>query len=138
MDTLQPEVVTVMVNHRVNIASSVEETASHVYDTLLPLAKTLNLAISGFGESHTPSSTARGHIHLSEAYEHGHGPAPISPTDLGTEAWKVLAGTSRGMWASRPEVSEDGRVVQLEEEDELVMAPYMGTGVSSTTDQAVE
>jgi Gly-Xaa carboxypeptidase len=119
-----------MVNHRVNIASSTEETAEHIYNTLLPAAKSLNLAITGFGESHIPSKTPRGHIFLSEAYEHGHGPAPISPTDLGTEAWKVLAGTARGMWASRPEVSEDGSIMQLDEEDELVMTPYMGTGVS--------
>ena len=84
----------------------------------------------GFGKSYNPSGNAKGHIYLSEAFEHGHGPAPISPTRLETEAWKVLAGTSRGVWASRPGVSEDGRIVKLDEKDELVMAPYMGTGVS--------
>ena len=129
LTSLQPEVVTVIVNHRVNIASSVDETAQHVWDTLLPVAKTYNLAMSGFDQSFTPESAA-GHIYLSEAYEHGHGPAPISPTDLGKAAWRAFAGTARGVWASRPEVSEDGRVVDLNEEDELIMAPYMSTGVS--------
>ena len=122
--------VTVIVNHRVNIASSVNETAAHVYHTLLPAAQSLDLALTGFGRSHTPSGSARGHVYLSEAYERGHGPAPISSTDLGNEAWKVLAGTARGVWASRTEVSADGSVVELDKEEELIMSPFMGTGVS--------
>lgn len=88
------------------------------------------------GRSFTPKSAHaarnQGHITLSSAFEVGHGPAPISPTDLGSAAWRVLAGTSRGVWASRPAVSKDGSLVHLDEKDELVMSPFMSTGNTDT------
>ncbi|GFZ45301.1 hypothetical protein JCM24511_03027 [Saitozyma sp. JCM 24511] len=127
-----PEVVTVIVNHRINIASTPSDVISHIFNTILPVAKDLGLGISGLGQSYTPKGTLRGHIILGDAFEPAHEPAPISPTDLGTAAWRVLAGTSRGVWASRPEVSKDGKMVDLPEKEELIMAPYMGTGNTDT------
>jgi hypothetical protein len=126
----QPEVVTTLINHRVNIASSISDVVTHIWETLLPVAKEYNLAMSGLGMSFTPEKGAKGQIYLSQAFEKGHEHAPLTPTDLGTAAWRLVAGTSRGMWASRREVSPDGRLVELKEEDELIMAPYMSTGVS--------
>lgn len=123
--------VTTIINHRIGIASKVPDVTSHIYHTLLPIAKQYHLAITGLGFTYTPKDAVKGHIFIDEAYEHGHDPAPISPTDLATPAWRLLAGTSRGVWASRPEVSEDGRVVELKEGGDLVMAPFMSTGVSS-------
>ena len=117
-----------MINHRVNIHSSIDDVKQHVVSTLKPVAKEFDLAIAGWGD-YTPKGGVRGTVYLSDAYEIPHGPAPITPTGLDSAAWRVFAGTSRGMWASRAEVSEDGRVMQLEEDDELVMAPFMGTGV---------
>lgn len=43
-----------------------------------------------------------------------------------------MAGTARGMWASRKEVSEDGKIVELEAGDDLIMAPFMSTGVRTS------
>jgi hypothetical protein len=48
---LQPEVVTAIVNHRINIASSYPEVQRHVIDTVLPIAKAFNLEVQAFGES---------------------------------------------------------------------------------------
>ena len=46
----QPEVVTAIVNHRINIASSYSEVQKHVIDTVLPVAKAFNLQVEAFGE----------------------------------------------------------------------------------------
>ncbi|WVQ80719.1 hypothetical protein IAT38_002824 [Cryptococcus sp. DSM 104549] len=129
-----PEVVTVISNYRIDISSSVSAVTSRLFHTLLPVAASLSLSLSGFDHSYTPppSTTTRAHVSLSPAFENGLEPAPISPTDLGTPAWKILAGTSRGVWASRKAVSDDGRVVELDEQESLVMAPGMGTGNTDT------
>ena len=121
-----------MINHRVNIHSSIDDIRQHVVQTLQPVAEEYNLGISGWGAHIHPSGESKGTLYLSDAFEIPHGPAPITPTDLGNAAWRVFAGTSRGMWASREEVSEDGRVVDLSEADELILAPFMGTGVRHT------
>ncbi|ORY31378.1 hypothetical protein BCR39DRAFT_526354 [Naematelia encephala] len=126
-----PEVVTTIINHRVDIASQVSDVTKHIYDTILPIADEFHLAITGLGFEYTPKAS-RGHIFIGPAYDEGLGPAPISPTDLDTAAWRWLAGTSRGVWASRPEVSEDGRMIDLKPADELIMSPYMSTGNTDT------
>ncbi|OCF30619.1 hypothetical protein I316_07747 [Kwoniella heveanensis BCC8398] len=129
-----PEIVSFLVNNRIDVSSSVSELESQIYNVLLPRAQTLNLSISGFGQSWSPSSEARGHVQLGTAGNKGGlDPAPITPTGLGVGAWELLAGTSRGVWASRPEVSEDGRIAELGEGDDLTFAPYLGTGNTDTS-----
>lgn len=129
--TSQPEVVTTIVNHRIDVSSSVDETTEHVFATLKPVAEKLGLSMEGYGKKYTPAGgKAAGHIALSDAFEDGLDPAPISSTSLDNAAWRVLAGTSRGVWASRPEVSKDGKMVDLPSGEDLIMAPYMSTGVS--------
>ncbi|WVQ96848.1 hypothetical protein IAU59_003955 [Kwoniella sp. CBS 9459] len=133
-----PEVVSFIVNNRIDVASSVSELESQIYSVLLPRAQALNLSISGFGQSWSPSSfgavEARGHVQLDSANgKGGLEPAPITPTGLGVGAWELLAGTSRGVWASRPEVSEDGRIAELGEGEDLTFAPYLGTGNTDTS-----
>ncbi|ORY30169.1 putative carboxypeptidase s precursor [Naematelia encephala] len=128
-----PEVVTVVVNHRIDVASSVEELHEQIFATLLPTVKEYKLSLDGFGRSFTPTEKAAGHVSLTGAFgDNTLNPAPISPTDMGSAAWRLLAGTSRGMWASRPEVSTNGEIVELAVGDDLVMAPFMATGNTDT------
>ena len=95
-----------------------------------PVAKEYNLAIAGWEDyNFSPSDKPWGVIHLKDAFEISHGPAPITPTTLETPAWRVFAGTGRGMWASRAEISEDGSMVDLAGDEEMIFAPFMGTGV---------
>ena len=46
----QPEIVTAVVNHRISLASSVQETQDHVIDTIMPVAEEFNLALEAFGK----------------------------------------------------------------------------------------
>ncbi|WWD18397.1 hypothetical protein CI109_102847 [Kwoniella shandongensis] len=129
-----PEVVTTIVNYRIDVSSSVQALQDRIFSILQSKAEELSLSISGFGHSWSPPSGTfvRGSISLTPAFEEGLDPAPISPTDLGSAAWRLLAGTSRGVYASRPEVSKDGKIVDLSDEEGLVMAPFMSTGNTDT------
>ena len=60
--TNKPEVVTAIVNHRINIASSYTEVQKHVIDTVLPIAKAFNLELEGFGEKVYEGSLCPMHI----------------------------------------------------------------------------
>lgn len=122
-----------MVNHRVNVASNAAELRAQTVHTLLYVAKTYNLTLLDFSDKiiHHGNPTAK--VILSNAYGYYTDPAPISPTDATDEnsSWTVMAGTARGVWSSRREVSPDGSMVELEEGKDLVMAPFMSTGVST-------
>ena len=99
------------------------------FNVLKGLAKEYSLTLTAWDKEYTPEAS-KGQIIVSSAYDPGLDPAPISPTDVSVAGWKLFAGTNRGMWASRPEVSQDGSVVDLPEGEDLVMAPFMSSGVS--------
>lgn len=125
-----PEVVTAVVNHRVNVASNHVELQDRTISTLMPVVKKYNLTLVGFGETvHTGGASK---VVLSNAYGYYTDPAPISPFTIDDPAWKVMAGTARGMWASRPEVSDNGAIVELPQGEDLVMAPFFTTGNTDT------
>ncbi len=48
--TVQPEVVTAVVNHRINIISSVVEVQERFIDTLSPIVSKMNLSMTAFGK----------------------------------------------------------------------------------------
>lgn len=50
----------------------------------------------------------------------------VSIEDL---VWRVMVGIVRGMWVSRKEVSEDGKIVEFEVGDDLIMVLFMSIGV---------
>lgn len=128
---LQPESVKAIVNHRVNVDSNAAELQTQTVHTLMAIIKSYNLTLVDFTGKvhHRGNPTTK--VTLENAYGYYTDPAPISPTDATDpdSAWTVMAGTARGMWASRAEVSEDGAIVELEEGKDLVMAPFMSTGV---------
>jgi Gly-Xaa carboxypeptidase len=128
-----PEVVSTFVNYRIDVGSSVAELQQRIFDTLLPTAKEFDLALVGFGRSFKPKHTAVGTVTLdTPAWGEDLEPAPISPTNVESPAWRMLAGTARAIWASRPDVSPDGTVANLSSTDDLIMAPYMMTGNTDT------
>ncbi|KAL1408310.1 hypothetical protein Q8F55_005116 [Vanrija albida] len=127
-----PELVTTLVNHRIDISSRVAEVKSRIWHTLQPVAAELGLAVQGFNRSYTPDN-ARGTVYLSSSrFGADLEPAPITDFTVANPAWRVFAGTARGLWASRKEVSSNGTLVDLAPEDELIMAPFMTTGNTDT------
>lgn len=130
-----PEVVAAVVNHRINLASSVTELQNHLVDVLSPVAGKYNLSLTAFGEDveikgckmHM-TETKAGKVFLSEAFESSLEPAPISPHTIQSPAWRVLSGTVKGVYATRPEAD-------LSEEDAkktVIMAPMISTGNTDT------
>ena len=52
-------------------------------------------------------------------------PAPVSPHTVDSAAWRLLAGTSRGVYSTRPAAKTN----ELEALKTLQMAPSLSTGV---------
>ncbi|WVQ75706.1 hypothetical protein IAR50_005336 [Cryptococcus sp. DSM 104548] len=130
-----PEVVSAKINHRVNIDSNSSAVASRLLHLLTPLAQTYNLSLS-LNSSSTPSSGpivkgGAGQIILDDGGRIGEA-APISPFDIDNGVWDVFAGTARGVWASRREVSEDGSLVHLHAGKDLVVTPFLPLGNTDT------
>ena len=98
----------------------------------MPIAKEFNLTMVGFDGKTVHHGNPSIRVSLENAYGYYTDPAPISPTDATDpdSSWTIMASTARGMWASRKEVSKDGEMVKLEDGKELIMAPFMSTGVS--------
>lgn len=124
-----PEVVTAVVNHRIAMGSNHQELQDRVVEVLSPIIKRYNLTLDAFGEV---KHAGAGKVVLSEAFGYYTDPAPISPFTVEDPVWRVMASTARGMWASRPDVSADGTMVQLEAGDDLVMSPFAMTGNTDT------
>lgn len=70
---VQPEDVYAIVNHRINIASSVSELKEHLIHVLAPVAKEYDLSLEAFGNDvkycgwHS-SDAKKGKVILSEAF----------------------------------------------------------------------
>ena len=101
----------------------------------MPIVKSYNITLIGFNEKVIHHGNPNIRVTLENAYGYYTDPAPISPTDATDpdSAWTVMAGTARGMWASRKEVSNDGKMVELKAGEDLIMSPFMSTGVSQET-----
>jgi Gly-Xaa carboxypeptidase len=126
--------VKAQVNHRVNVASDHVELQERIAKTLLPVVRRYNLTLVGFDDEILHHGIPTSKVLLSSGGGQGKylDPAPISPTDATDPAssWTLLSSTARGVWASRPEVSVDGTLADLDAGKDLVVAPYMSTGVS--------
>ncbi|ODN76459.1 hypothetical protein L198_08054 [Cryptococcus wingfieldii CBS 7118] len=132
-----PEVVSAKINHRINIDSNSSAVTSRLLHLLAPLAQTYNLSLSLNSSSSSISPLkpvvkgGAGEIILDDGGRIGEA-APISPFDINNGVWDVFAGTARGVWASRKEVSEDGSVVELGAGDDLVVTPFLPLGNTDT------
>lgn len=147
-----PEVVTAVVNHRINIASNVGELQARMIKVLGPVAKKYGLNMVAWGNQvdvsefksgckgssrhddddddddednhfeYDLSASPVGTLILDTAYNSTLNPAPISPFTVESAAWRVLSQASKAVWATRPDA--DGT--------ELYMAPLMSTGNTDT------
>ena len=107
------------------------ELESQTIHTLLPLVKSYNLTLIDFSGKSVHHGNPDAKVYLKTSEGAITDPAPISPTDATDpdSAWTVMESTARGMWASRPAVSGNGEMVELGSGEDLVMAPFMSTGV---------
>lgn len=103
---LQPESVVAIVNHRINLASSVAELQQQITDVIAPVASKLNLAVEAFGkeiQAHghgchfsKDEGPKAGKVILNVAFNSSLDPAPVSPFTVDSPAWRLLSGTVKG------------------------------------------
>ncbi|KAJ4480108.1 carboxypeptidase S [Lentinula aciculospora] len=129
-----PESAYAIVNHRINTVSSVNETATHDTQTITSLARSFNLTLKAFGEeiisdsAYFPSGS-KGHIELSQAFDHELEPAPRTPTfDKGSKPWEFLSGTIKATYNAHRNL----RVIEGEESNNIIVSPGMSTGNTDT------
>ena len=122
-----PETASVAINHRINIVSNHTDLERRTLEFLAAVARDYDLGIVDFAKE-TVLNGSHGTIILSNAFGYYTEPAKWSPWE-GPE-WDMLAGTARGVWSSRPAVSPEGVVVDLPDGEDLIMAPFLTTGVS--------
>ncbi|WVQ95136.1 hypothetical protein IAU59_002230 [Kwoniella sp. CBS 9459] len=132
-----PESVTAIVNHRINVASSVTELQERLVDVLGPVASKLNLQLEAFGKEvqyhgcHSDEKSKgpkAGKVILDVAWNSSLEPAPVSPFTVEDPAWRLLSGTVKGVYNTRPEA----RLNAEEAKKEIIMAPSISTGNTDT------
>ncbi|KZT65806.1 carboxypeptidase S [Daedalea quercina L-15889] len=89
-----PENAYFIMNHRIDVLSSVDTVKYHIADTVGPVANSFNLSVDAFGAQYGDLSkeAAFGHLQLSDAYGTQLEPAPVTPT-FGSGPYELLAGT---------------------------------------------
>lgn len=98
-----PEQATTVVNHRIDVYSSTDEVRLHIYRTLKPVAKRLNLTLEGDGQTwnfilSSTASKSDGKVVLSDAFESALEPAPLTPIGPTAAPWSLLQGVIRSVW----------------------------------------
>jgi len=93
-----PEIVSAIVNYRIDVSSSVKETQDRLVNGFLrPLAERYNLTLDAFGRTGEVIGskglvTVRGIGPLE--------PAPVSPSTIDDPRWRTLAGTVRHVFGN--------------------------------------
>ncbi|WWC71361.1 uncharacterized protein I206_105316 [Kwoniella pini CBS 10737] len=132
-----PESVVAIVNHRISLASSVAELQQQLIDVISPVAHKLNLEVEAFGNDiqyhdchmHQDLSGPKvGKVILNVAFNSSLDPAPVSPFTVDSPAWRLLSGTVKGVYATRPEA----KLSAEEAEKTIIMAPSISTGNTDT------
>jgi len=121
-----PETAWAVVNHRISVISSVNETKTHVTKLLKPLAKSFNLTYHAFdAPSSDKDAPSKGTLTLSD-FNAAHGPAPVTPT-TGKKAapYQLLAGTIKATYKSH-------RALQAQASHDIVVSPGMPSGSTDT------
>jgi Gly-Xaa carboxypeptidase len=119
-----PELAWAVVNHRISVLSSVSEV--HARDTILlkHLAKTFNLTYSAFGALISEEgASASGTLTLSEAFQHGLEPAPITPTGADAAPYQLLSGTIKATYNTHRSINDT---------DSIIVAPSIMSGNTDT------
>ncbi|KAI9453418.1 carboxypeptidase S [Lactarius psammicola] len=94
-----PEEAWAVVNHRIATQSSVAAVQQRDTDVLKHLAEEFNLTFTAFGLDITPKGTpTAGKLTLTDAWESGLEPAPVTPTDEDSAPWRLLSGTIKATY----------------------------------------
>lgn len=139
-----PEVVTALVNHRISVASSVDELQHAIIKKLAPKAAELGLELEAWGKSvdlaayaassrgctgsmfghkkKKPAPAKRGKLVIDVAFNSTLDVAPVSPYTLDSPAWNIFAGTTRSVYESGPNAGRG----------ELIVSPAVFTGNTDT------
>ena len=94
------------------LCSSVSEV--HARDTTLlkHLAKTFNLTYSAFGvQISEEGASASGTLTLSEAFQHGLEPAPITPTGADAAPYQLLSGTIKATYNTHRSINDPNSII---------------------------
>lgn len=118
-----PEQAWAIVNHRIAVVSSLDETKARDTKLLESLAKKFNLTYKAFGtaisEEGSPSS---GTLTLRDSDNTGLEPAPVTPTSAGADAapYHLLSGTIKATYDAHRSIQNDTV--------SIIVAPWVITG----------
>ncbi|KAH8996149.1 hypothetical protein EDB86DRAFT_3157955 [Lactarius hatsudake] len=119
-----PEGAWAVVNHRIATQSSVSAVQRRDTDVLKHLANEFNLSFTAFGSDITPNGApSAGKLALTDAWESGLEPAPVTPTDEDSAPWQLLSGTIKATYNSHR---------GLEGGDNIFVSPGVMSGNTDT------
>ncbi|KAI9440734.1 hypothetical protein H4582DRAFT_2074521 [Lactarius indigo] len=119
-----PEGAWAVVNHRIATQSSVAAVKRRDTDILKHLANEFNLTFTAFGEDITPEGvSSAGKLSLTDAWESGLEPAPVTPTDEDSAPWQLLSGTIKATYNAHR---------GLEGADNIFVSPGVMSGNTDT------
>ncbi|THU77310.1 carboxypeptidase S [Dendrothele bispora CBS 962.96] len=129
-----PERASAVINHRISTLEHVSNVKEHSTKTVKHLADKFNLTFNAFGITLTdPSVPKYGDLSLSVAFGKSDlEPAPITPTE-GSNAgpYKLLSSTIKAAYREHRGLGTEAEV-EVEEDDDIVVAPGMSTGNTDT------
>ncbi|KIY65075.1 carboxypeptidase S [Cylindrobasidium torrendii FP15055 ss-10] len=120
-----PEQVNAVVNHRISILSSVNETRDRDLASIKPVVEGFNLSLTSFGELLTePGAPAKGSVVLSDAFDNALAPAPRTPlTGPESRPYQLLSGTIKSTYNAHR---------GLDDANAISVSPGMSTGNTDT------
>ncbi|RDB23324.1 Carboxypeptidase S [Hypsizygus marmoreus] len=119
-----PERAWAVVNHRISVASSVEEVQAHDAKLLESLAAKFNLTYNAFGATLSePGAPSSGTLTLSDAFGTALHVAPVTPTGKDAAPYQLLSGTIKAAYNSHR---------SLQGTDTIVVSPGMMSGNTDT------
>ncbi|EIW58397.1 carboxypeptidase S [Trametes versicolor FP-101664 SS1] len=113
-----PELASVIVNHRIDVHSSVGFLKERITRVVSPVAERFGLDVDAFGAKTTAASASAGLLRISDAFGTALEPAPVTP--LGDSGpFQLLSGTIIGVLGSSNRTGYDKKTF---------IAPGMSTG----------
>ncbi|KAH9027920.1 carboxypeptidase S, partial [Lactarius hengduanensis] len=120
-----PEGAWAVVNHRIATQRfSVSAVQRRDTDVLKHLSNEFNLSFTAFGSDITPNGApSAGKLTLTDAWESGLEPAPVTPTDEDSAPWQLLSGTIKATYNAHR---------GLEGADNIFVSPGVMSGNTDT------
>lgn len=127
-----PEAAWAIIDHRISVDSSVKQLQQQLRDVIQPFAKKNHLSFEAFGQDVIKANAdddhkkcpKLGHANLTVAYNSALEPAPVSPHDISSDAWRLFSGAIKSTYASRENAPDD--------EKNVLMAPAVSLGNTDT------